>query len=153
MNEEVNNPNPTGIIVSYKMKSVLLSTARWTMILCVTVCISLIYSTISTIASIIGSIAAAQHLGGYTERMMLFRNTISIVSLITSVIVIYTVIMGFQFYNKTKAALLADNEEQLNIAFGKLRSYFIWSAVRVIIGFIISFISWFGTMFVLSHPM
>ena len=99
MNEEVNNPNPTGIIVSYKMKSVLLSTARWTMILCVTVCISFIYSTISTIASIIGSITAAQHLGGYTERMMLFRNTISIVSLITSVIVIYTVIMGFQFYN------------------------------------------------------
>ena len=152
MNEEANNPNPTGIVVSYKMKSILRSTARWILILCVIYCIHEFYYTIDTLARINHEISFAEGRGDFGKRMMYFNNTMNIVWMFTSIIKIYVIILGFQFYNKARLALLTDNEGQLNIAFGKLKSFFLWSAINVIIVLITTLIYRFGTLYMLSQP-
>lgn len=153
MNEEVNNPNPTGIVIGHKMKSILLSTVKWIMILCVVACIRLVYSTFMSITSIVAYSMASQQVGGRIERMMYYRSIMTIIGVIPTIILVYSLILGFQFYSKAKTALQTDNEEQLTFAFEKLKYYFLWSAISAIVGLAISIFSGIGNIFILPHLM
>ena len=153
MNEEVKNPNPTGIVVGYKMKSTLLSIAKWTMILCVVACIKLAYSTLLSISTIIAYYTVKPQTGSYVERVMFYRVIMTIIGLIPSIILVYSFILGFQFYRRAKLALQTDNEEQLTFAFEKLKCYFLWSVISAIVGLAISIFSGIGNIFILPHLM
>ncbi len=153
MNEEVNNPNPTGFVVGRKMKSILLSTAKWTMVLCVVTCIRLVYSTFMSITSIVAYSTASQQVGGRIERMMYYRSIMTIIGVIPTIILVYSLILGFQFYSKARTALLIDNEEQLTFAFEKLKYYFLWSVISAIVGFVFNIISLLGNFFALPLLM
>ena len=153
MNEEVNNPNPTGFVVGRKMKSILLSTAKWTMVLCVVTCIRLVYFTITSMAMFVSNNTLSQQTGSSAGRMMYFMNVMIIIEIIPSIIMVYSLIMGFQFYSKARTALLIDNEEQLTFAFEKLKYYFLWSVISAIVGFVFTIISLLGNFFALPLLM
>ena len=131
MNEEVMNPETTGMVVNEKMKADLLASAKWAKFLCIVGCIGLAFIVIVAIAMF----AFGNSLGPVPRPG--FGAVMGFIYLIGAALYVYPLIKGFQFANGVKAACLSNDESELARGFEGMRSWFTFMGILAIIGLVL----------------
>jgi hypothetical protein len=135
MNEEIMNPDTTGLTVNESMKADLLSAARWTKFLCIIGCIGMGLMVLVAILMFFLGSTIARAANAYP--LMPLGGGLGFIYLIVTAIYIYPIIKGFQFANGTKAACLTGSEAQLARGFAGMRSYLKFTGILTIIVLVI----------------
>jgi len=132
MEEEVKIQETTGMVINESMKADLLTSAKWAKFLCILGCIGVVFMIIVAISlmTLGDKFSSIPNLAG-------MHTLLGITYLITTCIVIYPLMKGFQFANGVKAACLTGSESELARGFAGMRSYFQYVGVLAIIALII----------------
>jgi hypothetical protein len=132
MEEEVKIQETTGMVINESMKADLLTSAKWAKFLCILGCIGVVFMIIVAISlmTLGDKFSSIPNLAG-------MHILLGITYLITTCIVIYPLMKGFQFANGVKAACLTGSETELARGFAGMRSYFQYVGVLAIIALII----------------
>ena len=125
MNEEVMNPETSGMFVNENMKADLLTSAKWAKFLCIMGCIGVGIMFIAAIAM--------STLGSFMKPAIPNGEFLGLVYMVIACIYIYPLVKGFQFANGVKAACLNNNENELARGFDGLRSLLTFMGILTII--------------------
>ena len=132
MNEEVMNPETSGMFVNENMKADLLTSAKWAKFLC-------IMGSIGVVFMVIGAISMFA-LGTFMNSAIPnsgFGAVMGLVYLVVAALYVYPLMKGFQFANGVKAACLSNNENELARGFDGLRSLLTFMGILTIIMLVI----------------
>ena len=132
MEEEVKIQETTGMVINESMKADLLTSAKWAKFLCILGCIGVVFMILVAISlmTLGDKLSSIPNLAG-------MHILLGITYLITTCIVIYPLMKGFQFANGVKAACLTGSESELARGFAGMRSYLQYVGVLAIIALII----------------
>ncbi|MBQ7427223.1 MAG: hypothetical protein IJV20_08240 [Prevotella sp.] len=128
MNEEMMSAASAGLTVSERMKSDLLSAAKWAKFLCIIGTIGMVLMVVIAILMMAFSATLSSVIPN-----MPFGAFMGFFYLIIAAIYVYPIIKGFQFANGTKAACLTNDENELARGFEGLRALFQFMGVLTII--------------------
>ena len=128
MNEKMMSPDSTGLTVNERMKFDLLSAAKWAKFLCIMGTIGMVLLVVIAVMMIFFSAV----LSGVAPNMP-FGAFVGFLYLFMAALYIYPIVKSFQFANRTKAACLTGDENELARGFAGLRSLLRFIGVLTII--------------------
>ncbi|MFL5773157.1 MAG: DUF5362 family protein [Flavisolibacter sp.] len=134
------NQNLFSLSIDPVTKSYLTDIYKWTKFLAITGMVVLFLGLVAVAlgATVSPTLINAQSDGSVvTEVAPATKATLAIVSVICVAIAFFPLYFLLQFSNKMKKALVSNNQEELNESFAKLKTYFKYLGIIIIIAFVI----------------
>ncbi len=120
MNEEIMNPEPTGMIVNEKMKADLLSAKKWANFLLSIRCFAVLFLVFY---ALILFVLGGATLGGAKPFAGVFGAGLGIFMLVMAAVAVYLIIKGFQFVYGIEEACYTNDVSSAVRGFAGMRAF------------------------------